>query len=93
MYTSPTFNAAYNDGYESLELDELLVKCSTTLDFDERMEAIRELGDYYWPQYIIPPAVITGRVFALSQKVEDVPVGVQPISYYWGNFEYATRAD
>jgi peptide/nickel transport system substrate-binding protein len=93
MYTSPTFNAAYNDGYESLELDELLIKCSTTLDFDERMEAIRELGDYYWPQYIIPPVVITSRVFALSTKVEDVPVGVQPLAYYWGNFEYATRAD
>jgi len=92
-FTTHSTNEGYNDGFESLDIDPLLDKCATTLDYDERMEAIRELGDYYWPRYIIPQVCITSRVFALSAKVGDIPLGVEPISYYLRNFEYATRAD
>ncbi len=92
-YTTISYNEAYNDGFESLDIDVLLDNAATTLDYDERQEVIRELGDYYWPRYIIPPIVITSRVFALSAKVGDIPVGVEPMTYVWGNFEYATHAD
>ena len=93
MFTSHTTNAAYNDGFESYDFDALLDKCATSLIFDERQEAIRELGDWYWERYIIAPVAINNRVFALSEKIKNIPLVIQPMSWEWRFHEYATHAD
>ncbi len=90
-YTTHSENAAYNDGFESLDIDPLLDACATIIDYEERQEAIRELGDYYWLRYVIPPIAITSRVFAVSDKIGEIPVGIEPMTYVWGHFEYATN--
>jgi len=92
-YTTHSGNASYNDGFESLEIDVLLDACATTIDFDERMEAIRELGDYYYARYIGAPIAITSRVFAVSSKIESLSMTKQPFDYQWGDLEWATQAD
>jgi ABC-type transport system substrate-binding protein len=92
-YENHSTNDAYNDGYENLELDALLDICTTTLDYDERQEAIMDMGDFFWPRYAAIPVVITSRVFAMSEKIEDVPIVLAPFDYEWGYFEYTTRAD
>ena len=92
-YCYSTTNEAYNDGYESLELDAMSLKCSTTVDYDERLEATLEMGDFLYARYIGPSIVLTNAVYALSPEVEDIPVGISPFEYRLGWFEYATRAD
>ena len=96
IYCLYTKNTAYSDGTESLALDALVEKAANTSDFDERLEAILEMGDWFYAQYLVPPIVLTNRLFALSPKVKDWPI-VQPGFTVGGSpirdLEYATRAD
>ncbi len=92
-FTNHSENAAYNDGYESLELDKLIDRAGQTLDFNDRVAVNLEMGDWLCPQYVTLTGVLTNRVFALSQKIGNLPVGVAPWPYRWNWFEYATQAD
>jgi peptide/nickel transport system substrate-binding protein len=92
-YSTYSENPAYNEGFESLTNDEWLVKCASTLDYDERQEVIMEYGDWLETQYFGTSVVITSRVFALTPKVGDVPLGMAPFEYIWRFLEYATHGD
>ena len=83
-----------SDGHESYDLDELLDVITTTLDFEERVEAHLKMGDYFIDNWIHPGIAITNAVFALSAKVKDFPTTVLPFNFRPNeNFEYATKAE
>jgi peptide/nickel transport system substrate-binding protein len=92
-YCLNTKNEAYNDGFESLEHDALMEAAENTIDYDERVQATLAHGDYYRDRYIHVPVVLTNRVWALSERVEDCPTSLGPFRYTMHLYEYATRAD
>ncbi len=86
-------SGSYLDGYESLDLDPMLLEVMGTLDSDERVEATLELNDYFYERFLNAPIVLTNRVFALSPKVGDWPLVIPPFTHRLIWFEYATHAD
>ena len=86
--------SAGSDGHESYDLDELLDVITTTLDYDERLEASLKMGDYFYDNWISPGIAISNTVFALSAKVKDFPTTISPFDFRANeNFEYATKAE
>jgi peptide/nickel transport system substrate-binding protein len=81
----------FSSGYESYELDKLIEKCETTLNFDERLEYALQLGDHWikggWGLGILN----TDSLFAVSPKIKEWPI--TPLSVVPQDYEYITLAD
>jgi peptide/nickel transport system substrate-binding protein len=93
IYGHPTWIEGYNDGYEDLILDELLLDIARTLDLQGRIALHRPLGDYLWEHYVGIPIVQNNKVYALSEKIGHWPLNLVPFGDVMARFEYATHAD
>ena len=84
--------ATYLDGFENPELDLLIEKASTQPDFDKRMEATLELGQYAIDHELLQGICITNKILAMSPKTKSWRLnkigGGSPRDY-----EYITAAE
>jgi len=74
---------------ESYAIIELVEKCRTP-DFDERVKATLDLGDYLYENFIDIGIAITDGVFALSPKVAGWTPPTKGVAR--ANYEYVSRA-
>jgi len=82
---------AYNGGFESLELDGLIEKCTSTLDFDKRVKATHELANFLYKYCIDHGIAIRNVPVALSSKVKSYKI--RQNRAYLLDIEYISRAE